>query len=100
MQPLLFRLTQNDLIAKKLGEEIIWLYGTNDYLKQQPAFTNFSELTNIQIIGFDRNNSVSDVLNKQGWQLSKHNFQIITTFQPLQLGLCKEGVGLIFSLKT
>lgn len=91
-----FRPTQNDLIAKKLGEENIWLYGTQDYLNQIPKFSDVSELTEIQLIGFDRSNSVLDVLNRQGWQLSKDNFQVVTSFQPLQLEFCKEGLGLIF----
>ncbi len=91
-----FRPTQNDLIAKKLGEEVIWLYGTQEYLARLPDFTEFSELTDIQIIGFDRSNLVSDVLNQQGWRLSKQNFQLVTSFQLLQLGLCKEGLGVMF----
>ncbi|MGY8872444.1 MAG: LysR family transcriptional regulator [Pseudomonadales bacterium] len=91
-----FRPTQNDLIAKKLGEEVGWLYGTKDYLEQLPQFTDFSELKDIQIIGFDRSNLVSNMLNQQGWQLSKQNFKLITSFQLLQFELCKEGMGLIF----
>ena len=91
-----FRPTQNDLIVKKLGDENIWLYGTQDYLAQIPKFSDISELTDIQIIGFDQSNSISELLNKQGWQLSKNNFQVITSFQPLQLELCKEGLGTIF----
>jgi DNA-binding transcriptional LysR family regulator len=91
-----FRPTQNDLIAKKLGDENIWLYGTKDYLNQIPKFSDINEPGEIQIIGFDRSNSVSEVLNKQGWQLSKTNFQVVTSFQPLQLELCKEGLGVIF----
>ncbi|MEH6559137.1 MAG: LysR family transcriptional regulator [Oceanicoccus sp.] len=91
-----FQPTQSDLIAKKLGEENIWLYGSQDYLNQMQSFSDVSELGEIQIIGFDKSNSVSEVLNKQGWQLSKHNFQVVTSFQPLQLELCKEGLGLIF----
>ena len=39
-----FRPAQNDLIAKKLGEEVIWLYGTQDYLSGFPAFADFREL--------------------------------------------------------
>jgi DNA-binding transcriptional LysR family regulator len=91
-----FRPTQNDLIAKKLGEEVIWLYGTQDYLKQLPALSQISDLTDIQIIGFDQSNAVSEVLNQKGWNLSKQNFRLITSFQILQLQLCKEGLGLIF----
>lgn len=91
-----FRPTQNDLIAKKLSDEVIWLYGTQQYLDNFPAFSDIAELTDIQIISFDRSSAVSDLLNQQGWQLSKQNFQLISAFQLLQLGLCKEGLGLIF----
>ena len=91
-----FRPTQNDLIAKKLGEEVIWLYGTRDYLTRLPPLSDPSDLTEIQIIGFDRSNTASEVLNQQGWNLSKHNFRLITSFQILQLELCKQGLGLIF----
>jgi DNA-binding transcriptional LysR family regulator len=91
-----FHPKQNDLIAKKLGEEIIWLYGAQEYLDRLPKITNFSELSDIQIIGFDRSNSVTHLLNQQGWQLSKQNFSLITTNQLLQIALCKEGQGVIF----
>lgn len=91
-----FRPTQNDLIAKKLGEEIIWLYGTAEYLAQLPASSALADLEEIQIIGFDRSASVKDVLNEQGWQLGKENFRLLTDFQLLQLALCKESMGLVF----
>jgi len=91
-----FHPTQNDLIAKKLGEEVIWLYGTQEYLQQLPSITDYSELKDIQIIGFDRSKSVTDMLNKQGWKLSTENFSLITSCQLLQLALCKEGQGVIF----
>jgi len=91
-----FHPKQNDLIAKKLGEEVIWLYGTQEYLDKLPAITEYSELKELQIIGFDRSNSVIDLLNKQGWKLSKDNFSVITSCQLLQLALCKEGQGVIF----
>jgi DNA-binding transcriptional LysR family regulator len=91
-----FHPKQNDLIAKKVGEEVIWLYGTQEYLDQLPTINDFSELEGIQIIGFDRSNSVTDILNQRGWKLSKQNFSLITSFQLLQLALCKEGQGLIF----
>jgi DNA-binding transcriptional LysR family regulator len=90
-----FRPTQNDLIVKKLGDENIWLYATRSYLEQIPKFSNISELIDIQIIAFDQSNSISELLNKQGWQLSKNNFQLVTSFQPLQLQLCKDGLGAI-----
>jgi DNA-binding transcriptional LysR family regulator len=91
-----FHPTQNDLIAKKLGEEVIRLYGTPEYFKQLPESSDATDLNSMQIIGFDRSNAVSDIFNAQGWKLGKDNFQLLTSFQLLQLGLCKEGLGLIF----
>ncbi len=91
-----FRPTQDDLIAKKLGEETIWLYGTSDYLAGLPPFQKPADITGIQIIGFDQSTAVADVLNQQGWHLSNENFRLITAFQMLQLQLCKEGLGVIF----
>jgi len=90
-----FRPMQGDLIAKKLGEERVWLYGTKRYLKQFQKFSDPSELTDIQIIGFEQSNAVTEMLNQQGWQISKKNLQLTTSFQLLQLELCKEGLGLI-----
>ncbi len=91
-----FRPTQNDLIAKKLGDEIIWLYGTQDYLAQLPPCSKPADITDIQIIGFNQSNAVSEVLNQQGWNLSNDNFRLVTSFQMLQLELCKQGLGVIF----
>lgn len=91
-----FRPTQNDLIARKLGEEVIWLYGIQEYLERLRQFKEFSQHTDLQIIGFDRSNEISEILNQKGWQLSKQNFRLITSFQPLQLELCKQGLGMIF----
>lgn len=91
-----FRPKQNDLIAKKIGEEVIWLYGTPEYLQQFPAITDYSELNEIQIIGFDTTNAVIDILNKQGWALTPKNFSLVTSFQPLQVELCKQGQGIMF----
>jgi DNA-binding transcriptional LysR family regulator len=91
-----FHPKQNDLIAKKIGEEVIWLYGTPDYLNTLPKVASFSEIKEIQIIGFDNSSSVTNALSQLGWQLTKHNFSLITSFQLLQLALCKEGQGVIF----
>tara|TARA_R110001599_G_scaffold235400_1_gene434580 strand:- start:1096 stop:1995 length:900 start_codon:yes stop_codon:yes gene_type:complete len=91
-----FRPEQGDLIAKKLGEEKIWLYASQDYLKKNPTLSESDIPEDMQIIGFDHSNSVSALLNQNGWNLSKNNFQVLTSFQMMQLELCKEGLGMIF----
>lgn len=91
-----FRPTQPDLIAKKLGTEDIWLCGTKDYLSAFKRIKQVNELTDLQVIGFERSRSVMDLLNKQGWRLSQANFQLVTGFQPMQIELCKAGLGAMF----
>lgn len=91
-----FHPKQKDLIAKKVGDEVIWLYGSKDYLTTLPEVSSYGMLENVQIIGFDQTSAVTDILSQQGWNLSEQNFPIITPFQLLQLELCKEGQGLIF----
>ncbi len=91
-----FRPTQSDLIAKKLGDEVIRLYGTQEYLQQLSVVSDISDLKDIQIIGFGQSNPVLEILNQKGWQLTKKNFRINTSFQLLQLEFCKQGLGVIF----
>lgn len=91
-----FQPKQNDLIAKKVGDEVIWLYGSKEYLSTLPNVSSHEMLKNIQMVGFDQTSAVTDILNQKGWNLSQQNFPIITPFQLLQLELCKEGQGLIF----
>lgn len=90
-----FHPKQNDLIAKKLGEERIRFYGTPDYVQTIPANCTMEEPHGLKIIGFDQSSRLIDMFNKQGWALNEENFPLLTSFQLLQLNLCKQGMGLI-----
>ena len=90
-----FHPKQPDLIAKKVGNEPIWLYGYKQYLSRLSDAEMCLKATGINILGFDRSKSVIDILNKENWHLTPKNFPIITSFQLLQLELCKQGLGLI-----
>ncbi|MGF1695317.1 LysR family transcriptional regulator [Vibrio lamellibrachiae] len=91
-----FKPTQPSLIARKLGDELVHLYGKKEYLKPFSSVTTPQELKDIQIIAFNCSTTVSEQLNKQGWQLSERNFRVITECQLMQLQLCKTGLGLIY----
>lgn len=86
-----FRPTQPDLIARKLTEENIWLYGRPEYVAK---FEDPTQLDNLQIVGFDRSTQVLDILTNKGLNLSQKNFPIQTKFQQLQWELAKQGTAM------
>ncbi|TCS41107.1 LysR family transcriptional regulator [Reinekea marinisedimentorum] len=85
-----FRPTQPELIAKKLCTEKIWLYGHKSYVDQ------LSDDKAIQIFAFDHSNAITELLSAKNWPLAKQNFQLITAYQPMQVQLCRLGLGLMF----
>jgi len=89
-----FRPDDPDLIVRKLYDERIWLYGTPSLVESYGAPHHPSEITGINILGFERTNLLIDRLTQQGWQLSERNFPIVTSFQGLQWQLAKKGLGL------
>ncbi len=86
-----FRPTQPDLIARKLTDERIWLYGTPGYVTQ---FSDPDTLAGLQIVGFDRSTVVIDAMARLGLRVTQANFAIITKFQQLQWELAKQGTAL------
>ncbi|MGF1718906.1 LysR family transcriptional regulator [Vibrio kyushuensis] len=91
-----FKPTQPSLIARRLGDEIVHLYGTKDYLTSFPEEYPPGDIDDIQIIGFNSSNVISEQLNNQGWKLTSSNFKVITECQLMQQQLCKTGLGLIY----
>lgn len=91
-----FRPTQPDLIIRKLCETPIWLYGTEQYLAPYANVSSADELENIQIIGFEQNNKLQELLNSSGngWALSTKNQKISTLSQMLQWELVRRHLGL------
>lgn len=88
--------TQPDLIARKLGEETVWLYGTEEYLQPYNDINSLEDIHNIQLIGFSDSSKMVDQLNQQGWNLSLNNVKLSTDYQMMQINLCKENLGLIY----
>jgi len=91
--------TQPNIIARKVGDEQVWLFGSAEYLKQYSQVTSLADVSDIQIIGFGDNAHIIEQLNQQGWPISKANFKLNTEFQMMQLGLCKQHLGLIYLIE-
>lgn len=81
---------QPELIARKLTEESVGLFGHANYIEHLQK-TNFSE---VEIIGFEDIPAMIQVLKIFDWPLSKENFPVVTQFQWLQIQLALQGNGL------
>lgn len=82
---------QPDLIARKLANESIDLFGQPNYLAKQRA----EQFSNTQIIGFSQTERIIALLNEKGWQVSEQNLQLRSNFQWLQIQLAQQGEGLL-----
>ncbi len=91
-----FQPTQPNLIAKKVGYEKVYLYGTQKYLQSFADARTANDLQDIQIIGFENYDLIIEQLAEHGWELSKKNFKLCTDFQPAQIELCKQHLGLMY----
>ncbi|KJY81929.1 LysR family transcriptional regulator [Vibrio galatheae] len=91
-----FQPTQPSLIAKKLGDEQVYLYGTREYLQPFLDLGAIEGFQDVQIIGFGNNSQIIEQFAKHGWQLTEDNFKLSTEFQPAQLELCKQHLGLMY----
>lgn len=89
-----FRPSEPDLIARKLIDEPIWFYGTQKLIEQYQSINAPKDMREVEIIGFERDGEMIKQLATLGWQLSEHNFPIVTPFQGLQWELVKAGEGL------
>lgn len=85
------RPTEADLIARKLMDESIWLYGHKDYvssLKSNPG-------SRPKLIAFNHDERFLALLNNTGWQVSEQDIVLRTRFQLLQWQLALQSCGLI-----
>lgn len=91
-----FHPTQPDLIARRLGDEVVWLYGTKEYLQPFSTVKTLADAEDLQVIGFSNNSAIIEKLNQQGGQLTEDNIKVTSECQLMQLNLCKESLGLIY----
>ncbi len=88
--------TQPSLIAKKLGDERVSLYGTRAYLTPFIEAQSIEDVPELQIIGFGNNGPIMTQFSHHGWSLNEDNFKLSTDFQPAQLALCKQHLGVMY----
>ncbi|EGA64847.1 LysR family transcriptional regulator [Vibrio brasiliensis] len=88
------RPTDLDLIARKIGHETVHLYG-NKSLVQSFSNKSPSEVSNVQIIGFERGERLKQHLDESGWLLKHNPFNMICSNQLVQWQLAQHTPSLI-----
>ncbi len=88
-----FRPTEPDLIAKKLRDIEAHLYASKAYLEHLGNPTSPAELSDAKFIG-DSAGLIIGALNQHGFNLSSHNFPVVTEGHIVQWELVKRGVGI------
>ena len=88
------RPTDLDLIARRIGSETIRLYGKKS-LVQSFASKSPNQIANLEIIGFDRGERLSKLLEDSNWTLKHNPFRLICSNQLVQWQLAQHTPSLI-----
>ncbi len=88
-----------ELVARKIRDDHARLYASPDYLENLGHPTAPEDLSDAQILGFDRTNALMDGLNALGMNLTPSNFAIVTESHLVQWELCKQGAGICLMME-
>lgn len=89
-----FRPSEEQLVARKVGDRRAHLYASSDYLIQLGCPNSPEQLTRAQFIGFDRSETLLSALQKMGLPLTMQNFALSTGSQLVQWELARQGAGI------
>lgn len=89
-----FRPSQPELIVKKLFDAKGHLYAATTYLQRLGNPRSIADLNNANFIDIEKSGRLLSLLNAQGFNLSPHNFPVITKNHNVLWELVKLGVGI------
>lgn len=89
-----FRPTQPDLIVKRLCSVRGHLYAAKSYLQQLDNPQSIEELNKANFIDTEKPGRLMNLLNSQGFNLTKKNFPVISNSHTVQWELVKQGVAI------
>jgi DNA-binding transcriptional LysR family regulator len=93
----MFRPTQLELIAKRLGEISIVCCAHERYIAARGAPQTPDELRNHDLIGFDRSDLLIGAARRLGFELTRDDFVVRTDSQTNSWELLKAGLGVGFA---
>jgi len=92
----LFRPTQLELVARKLGEIQLVACAHRSYLARRGAPESAQQLTSHDLIGFDRSDLLIATARRMGFELDRADFVVRTDSQTNMWELMKAGLGIGF----
>ena len=96
----MFRPTQLELVAKKLGEIPVLTCAHTDYLARRGTPASAAELYGHDMIGFDRSDLIISHANHIGFPLRREQFVLRTDSQTQMWELLRNGLGIGFAQKS
>jgi DNA-binding transcriptional LysR family regulator len=88
------RPTQQQLVARKIGDVPALLYAHRRYAKRRGVPKTLDELSGHDIIGYDVQTTVLNMLNASGVSATREAFAVRTDNDLAQLALLRAGVGI------
>jgi DNA-binding transcriptional LysR family regulator len=89
-----FRPTHPDLVAKKVKDMGGHFYATTEYLERIGRPQGLDDLEGVEFIGYDRTDTMLDMLCGFGLELTQADFPLVSESQLVQWELMKQGLGL------
>jgi DNA-binding transcriptional LysR family regulator len=93
----MFRPTQPDLITRKLGETPIIACAARSYLARRGFPVDARDLTNHDLIGYDREDFLIREAERLGFRLTREDFTMRCDSSSTQWQLMREGLGIGFA---
>ncbi len=90
----MYRPTQEDVIARKLGEVKTGLFAHESYLKQRGTPHGFADISQHDMVGLDRNPLIINAMKTFGFSRTREDFPVRCDDQATYWELTKAGCGI------
>jgi len=90
----MFRPTQQELVAKRIGRIDVGLYGHRNYFKSNSMPRCLADLSDHALIGFDRDQAHLKLLERNGVTLTRDKFRLRSDNDLAQLAALRAGFGI------
>lgn len=93
----MYRSTQLDVVTKHVADTPLGIYGAQDYLQRKGVPQRLEDLTEHDLIGYDRDERIIKGMHAMGWPVHRNWFGLRCDDQAAYWQLVRAGCGLGFS---